>query len=168
MRFKVVNYSRLEIRLDTLHIYTVGYIKFDNASCHAHRIRANLGWLTPFGASCRGLRFCTKISIWQVLHIQISKIELHTIVDARRRSIQLSYPELWLQRRVLRLVWGKKQIYYYTDSFSTMAHYKSIYLLTYLFTYLLTILYSKQTNRSRKYILLFNFHLFKITLQVHL
>jgi len=37
MRFKVANYSRLEIRLDTLHIYTMTLASFSKiASCHLH------------------------------------------------------------------------------------------------------------------------------------
>jgi len=58
MRFKVANYSRLEIRLDTLHIYSVRHTSSCNVHTHTWtrtwRNRRTNGQMAPPPARCRG------------------------------------------------------------------------------------------------------------------
>jgi len=72
MRFKVANYSRLEIRLDTLHIYTGRLL-----------LLSKVKQQQQFGGRVRVLRGGRKTAVWTIILVFISQT-LHRKTDITR------------------------------------------------------------------------------------
>jgi len=71
----------------------VGYFNFGHTSCHVHRIRVKFEEISTFCSLMQRAEIMHKDQykayVIQALHVEMSKSELHSTVDARRRIIQL-------------------------------------------------------------------------------